>query len=825
MRREAGLSAGRVVFVSTRMLGLLGLIVLGGCIDGEPRQGLAPSDTEQAIIQLSDVNVDFVGTAGDTAKVSDVIEVRNVGAGELTDIDVGTINFGPNGSGWLSASVEGEAAPAAVQMLATTSTLAPGTYYATVPVTAPNSSNSPQNVVVTLIVPDTAAILVSPDTMVLQAQVGTAGPAVQKVAVLDGAEGALKGLNLTSVSYGQGEPTGWLTASLSGTASPTEVLVQTSGTALSADVYHATVGVISSSSPGDTADVEVELTVTTGPALPIIGVSPTARSFSALVGNSDPGTQSIAITNAGGGALTGLAAGTITFSGGAVDWLDVTIDQTTAPAVLTLQPYSNSLPPGTYIAQIPISATGAANNDRLITATLVVDQTQLIELTTDTVQFGATIGGTSPGVIPVGVLNAGGGTLDGLAVGEVAYGAGQPAGWLSVSLSGSKAPAVITLSVNHGALNPGQYSATIPVSTSLPSVPLASLAVQLSVTGGQGHIVALSGSGQTAYRDSALPNPVVARVYDANGQFAAGQPITWTPGQGGHVTNAQTVTDQNGEVRATWILGSTPGGQGLQVSTPGLPPVSFAAFAAQSPGTNTGEPAGFTIITDRPFNAKIEDNWRDRGDGLFTIVNDASAPHSPSSVGQALLPAGFIGGRGPINTAYVTGQLNYSQIYASFWIKLSPNFVGGQTNGVNKIFHIWINGGSVVVFSAQGQGDNPIKPQMRLQNVEADPRGVSFNLNPNITPQSFIKRGQWHRVDLLLKANTPGVRNGEVTWYLDGTKAGEYKDVGFISSSNPIAGAVNWQQFSWNPTYGGPADTVQADQYIRMDHIYLSGHK
>src|SRR5690606_29160596 len=130
--------------------------------------------------------------------------------------------------------------------------------------------------------------------------------------------------------------------------------------------------------------------------------------------------------------------------------------------------------------------------------------------------------------------------------------------------------------------------------------------------------------------------------------------------------------------------------------------------------------------------------------------------------------------------------------------------------------------GSVVVFSAQGQSGNPITPQMRLQNVESDPRGISFNLNPNIVQGARMIRGQWHRVEILLRSNVPGQTNGEVSWWLDGTKIASYTNIGFISSTNPVPGAVNWQQVSWNPTWGAPIDVVPADQTMQIDHFYIS---
>ena len=55
--------------------------------------------------------------------------------------------------------------------------------------------------------------------------------------------------------------------------------------------------------------------------------------------------------------------------------------------------------------------------------------------------------------------------LTGLVLGNITY-VGPP-GWLTATLSGTEAPATITLNANKGSLTPGTYSATIPVSSSI----------------------------------------------------------------------------------------------------------------------------------------------------------------------------------------------------------------------------------------------------------------------------------------------------------------------------------------------------------------------
>jgi hypothetical protein len=265
------------------------------------------------------------------------------------------------------------------------------------------------------------------------------------------------------------------------------------------------------------------------------------------------------------------------------------------------------------------------------------------------------------------------------------------------------------------------------------------------------------------------------------------------------------------------------------ISTLGLAPVASAQVlsadfeqavpAARSSHPN--EPAGFTALSDREFNDRVEAGWRSRPGRNFSIASDPTAPVSPPSVGRAEFPAGYRGGRGPIDTYLEFGERDYRSIYVSTWIKLSDNFEGAPSNGINKLFHIWIGGKSVVVLSLQGRGRGQIFPQMRLQNVQGGGRGVSFNISPGRGSSARIERGRWHHVEILLRVNAPGQVNGEVHWWVDGRKAGQDMRVGFRRQGMD----ASWERVSWNPTWGAPRDTVRELMTISMDQLYVSGMK
>lgn len=228
------------------------------------------------------------------------------------------------------------------------------------------------------------------------------------------------------------------------------------------------------------------------------------------------------------------------------------------------------------------------------------------------------------------------------------------------------------------------------------------------------------------------------------------------------------------------------------------------------------EPAGFTRISERTFTRPGEDGWHESTARNFSIVLDSAAPESPPYVGQALYPKGFRGGYEPI---VMTRKLDseHSAIYLSFWFKLSDNFFGHPSSGVNKIFHIWIAGRNRVYLSAQGRRNGRLEPQVRLQEVFAPKRFV--NLRPNVWKAS-IRRGRWYHWELVLRTNAPGRANGVAEWWVDGRLAGLYRDIEFVDTGMD----PTWKRLQWAPTWGGVHENVPAAQQMWMDDLYVSGN-
>ena len=130
---------------------------------------------------------------------------------------------------------------------------------------------------------------------------------------------------------------------------------------------------------------------------------------------------------------------------------------TSNPVVATVS--ATGVAKGLALGRDTITAASSA-----LTATAVLDVVPrpVIAFSADSVGFNATVGGSNPAPDTVIVTNSGGGSLAGLAVGTIGYGAGA-GGWLSATLTRTTAPDTLVLTALTGTLAAGTYTATVPV--------------------------------------------------------------------------------------------------------------------------------------------------------------------------------------------------------------------------------------------------------------------------------------------------------------------------------------------------------------------------
>jgi Rieske Fe-S protein len=405
----------------------------------------------------------FTATQNGANPAPQLVSITNTGGGTLSGLDV-VVGYGAGQpSGWLSATLDVQAAPAILTLQPATKPLTPGTYTATVQITAPTAINAPQAVTVSFTIAAPAApptIVVGNTTVAFAAAVGGASPVAQQIPITNGGGGSLSGLSLGAITYGAGA-SGWLAGSLSTTTAPASLILIATLGALRAGTYTASLPIAAAGANNTPQQILVTFTVAAATAPPTISLSSSAVTFNVTQGAGSAPPQTLTVQNGGGGVLAGLTTGPIAYGAGASGWLSVALSTSTAPATLTLTATPSTLAAGTYTATVPVSAAGVSNSPQLVSVTLVVGVAAAIAVSPANVSFAASIG-TTPGGQIVNISSSGA-PLSGIAF-TVAYGSGAT-GWLAAStLSATSTPAALTLRVTTSGLPAGTYTANVQIS-------------------------------------------------------------------------------------------------------------------------------------------------------------------------------------------------------------------------------------------------------------------------------------------------------------------------------------------------------------------------
>ncbi|HEX2781674.1 MAG TPA: Ig-like domain-containing protein [Gemmatimonadaceae bacterium] len=242
----------------------------------------------------------------------------------------------------------------------------------------------------------------------------------------------------------------------------------------------------------------------------------------------------------------------------------------------------------------------------------------------------------------------------------------------------------------------------------------------------------------------------------------------------------------------------------------GMPNGPSRAIADATPGW-TNQPSGLQPVSERAFSALSESGWHDGASANFSIVDDSTAPRSALRVGEARFPTGFASGNAPM-TSYVDVPGQAPAVYMAFWLELSPNFQGIQ----NRILWFSIGDRNRVILSAGGTSNSgTLRPVLELRNAVRGPAGA---LAPNVDVTAEVRRGQWQKWEVVIRANSAANADGAIDLWVDGTKSSSYGGIQFVNATE----GHSWQSIAWAPYWNGSGSTVPAGQYMRMDHAYVA---
>jgi len=592
-----------------------------------------PPSTPTPAIGLSSTNLSFTGVQGGTSPATQTVTISNTGGGTLSWT-------ASNNAAWLTLSPASGTGNGAVTLTATTGTLTTGSYSGTVTMSATGASSVTVPVTFTVTTaPLPPAIGASPTSLSFTAQAG-ANPAAQTLTISNTGGGTL--------SWSASNNAAWLTLSpASGTGNGAVTLTATTGT-LTTGSYSGTVTM--SAPNATTVTVPVSFTVTAAPVPPAIGASPTSFSFTAQQAGSNPASQTVSISNTGGGTLSWSASNNAA-------WLTLSPASGTGNGAMTLTATTGTLTAGSYSGTMTMSAIGASPVTVPVSFTVAAAPVPpAIGASPTSLSFAATQGGTNPATQTLNISNTGGGTLT--------WTASETASWLTLSTTGSTGNGTVTLTAATAGLPVSTQNATItlsaagaatvsvPVSFTITAAPTPTIGLSstnLSFTGVQGgtspatQTVTISNNGAGTLSWTGSGSNSWLSVSPASGSVAAGSSNTLsvsasTTGLAGGTVSAPIMISASGATNTPQTITAS-----LTVTAQpalGLSPTTFSFTATQG----AANPAPNTLNVTNPGTGTL--TWSVTDNASWLTLTPASGTTTTGtspvtlSVNTLGLPAG-----------------------------------------------------------------------------------------------------------------------------------------------------------------------------------------
>jgi hypothetical protein len=289
-------------------------------------------------------------------------------------------------------------------------------------------------------------------------------------------------------------------------------------------------------------------------------------------------------------------------------------------------------------------------------------------------------------------------------------------------------------------------------------------------------------------------------------------------------------------VGATLVLSACQDAQEPDASSQALQ-VEAASTPSPSPlGPNStpNEPAGYVRFAENDLSTLPSGLWKPGGQagqwswfpvgdpdltlGATTVAGMASSPDFMST----RFRSGIKGGNGPVNFGgWESTTKQKSKVYLSIWIRIRGTGYENHPVGTKMGFLSYgdnvsqtQNQGFFILQGYNGQGvKNNFNISFNQQNI------VTRNLIQNVNSSRLFTAGPWHHFEAVFEVNTIGQSNGRYKLWIDGVKVSDYNNVMYITSSKPN----KFNYWKWNPTWGGMGGTRTRNDFIDIDHVYMSG--
>ena len=203
---------------------------------------------------------------------------------------------------------------------------------------------------------------------------------------------------------------------------------------------------------------------------PVIGTSPTTISFTATQGGANPATQTLSISNMGGGTLSWTASDN-------APWLTVSPPTGTGNGAVMLSVSTGTLTVGSHSSTVTMNASGASSVTVPVTFTIATAPVPpAIGASPTSLSFTATQGGSNPATQNLSISNSGGGSLSWTASDDVP--------WLRLNRTSGTDSGVMIANVITGDTAAGTYHGIITLNgtgASPVTVPVTFTVVPASV--------------------------------------------------------------------------------------------------------------------------------------------------------------------------------------------------------------------------------------------------------------------------------------------------------------------------------------------------------
>ncbi len=346
------------------------------------------------------------------------------------------------------------------------------------------------------------AIGVSSSSFSFSAQQGDGRPKTQTLTVTNIGRGTLH--------WNAAATATWLTLGPAFGKDTGTITITATSNSLIMGTYNAA---ITLSAVGATAvTIPVHLTVEAAPVPPIIRTSPATLSFTAARGDSNSSSQTLSISNAGGGLLTWTASEN-------VSWLSISTTSGTGNGSVTVTTTPGSLAAGAYNTLVTINATNAVPVTIPISLTVTAPATT-VALSPSSLTFAGVQGGANP-VSQTVTVNSNG-----------KWTANSSTSWLTLSPSSGDGNGSIAAHVALSSAVVGTNNSTITVTSGgvarTMSVALTVSAASLTASPGTVTYTATQGAANPSAQTIAI---------GSNGKWSASDGASWlslSPTSGSH---------------------------------------------------------------------------------------------------------------------------------------------------------------------------------------------------------------------------------------------------------------------------------------------------